>query len=60
MAAHDARPTDDDARAALEDSQWHEGLEQFDREFWSITDPLWQAQYRNGSKGVPPGPMKRF
>jgi radical SAM protein with 4Fe4S-binding SPASM domain len=60
MAAHDARGTDDDAKAALEDPQWHEGLEQFDREFWAITDPLWEAQYRNGSKGIPPGPMKRL
>ena len=60
MAAHDARATDDDARAALEDPQWHEGLERFDREFWAITDPLWEVQYRNGSKGVPPGPMKRL
>jgi radical SAM protein with 4Fe4S-binding SPASM domain len=58
MAAHDVRPTDEDAKAALEDPQWHEGLEQFDREFQAITDPLWEAQYRNGSKGVRPGPMK--
>ena len=41
---------------ALEDPQWHAGLEQFDREFHAITDPLWERQYRNGSKGVPPGP----
>ena len=60
MAAHKARPTDDDARAALEDPQWHAGREQFDREFRAITDPLWERQYRNGSKGVPPGPMTRL
>jgi radical SAM protein with 4Fe4S-binding SPASM domain len=60
MAAHDARPTDEDAREALGDPQWHQGLEQFDRQFWAITDPLWEAQYRNGSRGVPPGPMKRL
>jgi len=59
MAAHAARPTDEDARLALLDPQWHAGLEQFDREFQAITDPLWERQYRNGSKGVPPGPMKR-
>jgi radical SAM protein with 4Fe4S-binding SPASM domain len=60
MAAHDARPTDDDARVALEDPDWHEGLETFDREFWAITDPLWARQYRNGSRGIPPGPMRRL
>jgi radical SAM protein with 4Fe4S-binding SPASM domain len=60
MAAHDARPTDEDAKAALEDPGWHDGLEQFDREFSALTDPLWQAQYTNGSKGTPPGPMKRL
>jgi radical SAM protein with 4Fe4S-binding SPASM domain len=60
MARHDAPGTDEDARAALEDPQWHEGLEMFDREFWAITDPLWERQYRNGSKGIPPGPMRRL
>jgi hypothetical protein len=60
MAAHGARPTDEDARAALEDAEWHEGLERFDREFRAITDPVWEAQYRNGSKGTVPGPMKRL
>jgi len=60
MDAHEARPTDEDARAALGDPQWHDGLEEFDRRFWAITDPLWEAQYRNGSKGVPPGPMRRL
>ena len=60
MAAHQARPTDEEARLALEDPQWHAGLEQFDREFRAITDPLWERQYRNGSKGIAPGPMKRL
>jgi hypothetical protein len=61
MAKHeDVRPTDDDAKAALEDPGWHEGLEAFDREFCGITDPFWEKQYMNGSKGVPPGPMKRL
>jgi radical SAM protein with 4Fe4S-binding SPASM domain len=60
MAAHDARPTDDDARAALEDPEWHAGLEQFDLEFHALSDPLWEAQYRNGSRGVAAGPMKRL
>jgi radical SAM protein with 4Fe4S-binding SPASM domain len=60
MAAHEPRPTDDDARAALQDPGWHAGLEQFDREFRVITDPLWEAQYTNGSKGVAPGPMRRY
>jgi radical SAM protein with 4Fe4S-binding SPASM domain len=60
MAVHDARATDEDAREALLDPRWHEGLERFDRDFWALTDPLWEAQYTNGSKGVPPGPMKRL
>jgi len=60
MGAHEVRPTDDDARAALGDQGWHEGLEQFDREFHGITGPLWEAQYRNGSRGIAPGPMRRY
>jgi radical SAM protein with 4Fe4S-binding SPASM domain len=59
MAAHDARPTDDDARTALGDPQWHEGLEQFDRDLYALTDPLWEGQYGNGSSGIPAGPMGR-
>jgi radical SAM protein with 4Fe4S-binding SPASM domain len=60
MAAHDARPTDPDARAALEDPGWHAGLEEFDREFHAITDPVWEAQYRNGGRGIAPAPMRRL
>ncbi len=60
MAAHDARPTDPDARAALLDPGWHAGLEEFDREFHAMTDPIWQARYGNGGNGIPPAPMRRF
>ena len=59
MERHEARPTDDDARAALLDPAYHAGLERFDREFQAITNPYWEARYRNGGRGVVPGPMKR-
>lgn len=59
MGRHETRPTDDDARAALLDPAYHAGLERFDREFQAITDPVWDAQYRNGGRGVAPGPMTR-
>jgi MoaA/NifB/PqqE/SkfB family radical SAM enzyme len=60
MARHQARPTDDDARAALADPEYHEGLLRFDREFQALTDPVWEAQYRGPGRGVPPGPMRRL
>jgi MoaA/NifB/PqqE/SkfB family radical SAM enzyme len=59
MARHEAKPMDDDARAALLDADYHAGLESFDREFQAITDPVWNARYRNGGRGTPPGPMSR-
>jgi len=58
MRAHDARPTDDDSREALEDPAYHAGLERFDREFQAITDPVWETRYLR-SPGVPPAPMRR-
>jgi len=58
MAVHEARPTDEDARTALEDPAYHEGLERFDREYAALADPIWEENYRK-SKGVVPGPMKR-
>jgi radical SAM protein with 4Fe4S-binding SPASM domain len=60
MAAHDARPTDPDALAALFDPAWHAGLEEFDREFHALTDPVWEAQYRSGGRGTPPAPTRRY
>ena len=58
MRSHDARPTDDDSREALEDPAYHAGLERFDREFQAITDPVWETRYLR-SPGVPPAPMRR-
>jgi hypothetical protein len=59
MADHHARPTDDDARAALLDPAYHEGLEHFDREYAALADPAWDERYRN-CQGVAPRPMKRL
>jgi radical SAM protein with 4Fe4S-binding SPASM domain len=59
MGRHEARPTDDDARAALLDTDYHTGLLRFDREFQELTDPVWDARYRNGGRGISPGPMTR-
>jgi hypothetical protein len=53
---HHPRPTDDDAKAALEDSAYHEQLVEFDRRFAAITDPVWEARYRR-SPGTPPPPL---
>jgi MoaA/NifB/PqqE/SkfB family radical SAM enzyme len=59
MRSHEGvRPLDEDARAALEDPEYHAGLEQFDRDYEALTDPRWQERYRQGI-GVPPAPMKR-
>jgi radical SAM protein with 4Fe4S-binding SPASM domain len=59
MGAHQAAATDEDAQAALEDPEYHAGLHQFDREFEALTGPMWQSVYL-GSRGIPPGPMKRY
>jgi len=59
MEAHQAAATDEDAQAALEDPEYHAGLHQFDREFEALTGPMWQSVYL-GSRGIPPGPMKRY
>jgi MoaA/NifB/PqqE/SkfB family radical SAM enzyme len=51
-------PTDEDARVALTDVGYHEGLARFGRELEQITGPAWHERYRQG-KGTPPAPMKR-
>jgi MoaA/NifB/PqqE/SkfB family radical SAM enzyme len=53
---HHPKPTDDDAKAALEDPSYHERLVEFDRQFAAITDPVWEAKYRR-SPGTPPPPL---
>jgi MoaA/NifB/PqqE/SkfB family radical SAM enzyme len=58
MGTHRARPIDDDARAALEDADYHAGLVQFDREYEALTGPVWRERYLQ-AQGVPPAPMKR-
>jgi len=58
MDAHEARPTDEDAKTALLDPAYHEGLLRFDREYAALADPAWDEEYRRSS-GVAPGPMRR-
>jgi hypothetical protein len=55
---HQPAPTDEDARAALLDPEYHAGLERFGRELEELTGPVWRKRYRDG-KGTPPAPMKR-
>jgi radical SAM protein with 4Fe4S-binding SPASM domain len=55
---HEPTPTDEDARAALLDSEYHAGLERFGRELEELTGPVWKERYQQG-KGTPPAPMKR-
>jgi len=45
VEAHRPRPTDDDARAALEDSAYHEGLFAFGEELAALADPVWEERY---------------
>ncbi len=45
LRAHDARPTGEDARLALEDPAYHEGMEAFGRELASLSDPVWSTRY---------------
>ena len=58
MRRHEPAPTDEDARAALDDPEYHEGLERFGRELEELTGPVWRERYKEG-KGTPPAPMKR-
>ncbi len=55
---HEPAPIDEDARAALADPAYHQGLERFGRELEELTGPVWRRSYREG-KGTPPAPMKR-
>jgi hypothetical protein len=52
------RPLDDDAAAALDDPEYHAGLQQFDRDLEALTGPEWEERYRQGA-GIPPAAMKR-
>jgi len=42
---HQPRPADEDARAALDDPAYHDGLVAFDRRLAELTDPIWRARY---------------
>ena len=55
---HQPAPTDEDARAALADPDYHEGLERFGRELEELTGPVWRERYKQGN-GTPPAPMPR-
>ena len=59
VAPGGVEPTDADARAAQDDLGWHEGLEQFDREFQALADPVWERVYLR-SPGIPPGKTRRY
>ncbi len=45
LMEHEPDPTDDNARAALLDPDYHAGLEQFGHELAELTDPVWEADY---------------
>jgi hypothetical protein len=51
LREHRPVPSDEDARAALLDSDYHAGLEAFDEELADATGPIWAARYAGG---VPP------
>lgn len=58
LRRHAPRPTDEDARAALEDAGYHEGLVRFGQELDRLTGPVWRERYAQG-RGAPPAPMTR-
>jgi hypothetical protein len=55
---HEPKPTDEDARAALQDADYHAGLARFGQELEELTGPIWREGYKQG-KGTPPSPMRR-
>jgi hypothetical protein len=55
---HEPKPTDEDARAALQDPDYHAGLARFGEELEELTGPIWREGYKQG-KGTPPAPMRR-
>lgn len=56
---HSPKPTDDDARAALLDPDYHEGLVRFGQELEDLSGPIWKERYLQG-RGTPPAPMTRY
>jgi len=40
-----ATPIDDEARQALDDEFYHQGLIEYDKEFANLTDPIWENEY---------------
>ncbi len=42
---HEPDPTDENARDALLDAEYHQGLEEFDRNLAAILDPIWESHY---------------
>ena len=47
---HHPTPTDEDARAALADPDYHAGLERFGRELEELTGPVWRERYKQGRR----------
>ncbi|HOQ98322.1 MAG TPA: radical SAM protein [Anaerolineae bacterium] len=55
-ARHEPDPSDENARAALMDPEYHAGMQQFDRELAALADPMWEAEYLppEAPRGVTP------
>ena len=51
LSRHPAKPTDADARAALEDPAYAAGLADFDQHLAELTDPVWRERYQPGPGG---------
>lgn len=56
LARHPAVPADEDARAALLDPLYREGMEAFDDELAAATDPIWESRYFGPEPAVAPRP----
>lgn len=51
VEVHRPRPTDEDARAALEDAGYHQGLCAFGERLAAIADPVWEERYLGKAPG---------
>lgn len=50
IAQHEPDPTDENARKALLDPDYARGLEEYDKQYQSLSEPLWETHYLSHKK----------
>ena len=50
IAQHEPEPADESARQALLDPQYARGLEEYDEQYQTLTEPLWKERYLRDGK----------